>query len=724
MGADLLDHTGSPAEHARVTAAAEGIRAGTGPGVRVGFSSRVRAYLVGGIGGASLVVAAVVQTVQGSWTGGSIVWLGLAVLPLYLVGVFLVRRRPDHPQARRQLLSASCMALGVAIETVVASTYLHDRPGPWFWLVNLVYAEVNLVGTVTGVTLIALYPEGVGERPWIRRTVRGLWGLCAVPPLLLLSHPTLVVDRWLPAPSGLLPNPWAVEWLAPVGGVLAEVSLGYAFASVVGPGLLLWRYRRAGAEQRALMRWLLYTLLTGMALLGLTQVARAAGLAEPWVWDAMIGIVSVATLLMLAVSIVVGVLRYRLFDIDVVFRRSAVFAVLWVAIGVLYVAVTATPGLALGGAIPVELAVLLTIAVAVAFQPVRRWLESWADRWVFGRRVDHYAVLRTLGATLEQSIDLTELVPRLAAAVREGLGARWVRVSLPGDDGTWPAERQVVDGSPDGEPGLTQELRRGEQVIGRIECGPTDGSYTAEDRQLLATLGGQAATAIANVGLAAQLSERLAELDRSRTRILSAQDAERRRIERDIHDGAQQQVVALITKLRLARNQVDRGESPGALLAEMQGDVRELLVELRELAHGIHPPVLSDSGLVAAVEARAGRLPVPVVVRAADGLQRQRFPQDVEGAAYFVVCEALTNVLKHAAASGTEIELAATREVLSIDVSDDGAGFGVPGRGTGLTNTRDRVEALGGRLRIDSRPGAGTRLHAELPLSRPAPAHV
>jgi signal transduction histidine kinase len=291
---------------------------------------------------------------------------------------------------------------------------------------------------------------------------------------------------------------------------------------------------------------------------------------------------------------------------------------------------------------------------------------------------------------------------------------------VPGDGAT----SQATAGAPDGDPEISQDLHRGGQVIGRIECGPKDGGYTAEDGRLLATLAGQAAPAVANVGLAAQLSERLADLERSRTRILNAQDAERRRIERDLHDGAQQQVVALITKLRLARNQVDRGEFPQALLVEMQRDVRELLTELRELAHGIHPPVLSDSGLVAAVEARAGRLPVPVVVRAGNGLQRQRFPEDVEGAAYFVVCEALTNVLKHAAASGTEIDLAATGEVLSIDVRDDGAGFGLPGRGTGLTNTRDRVEALGGRLLIDSRPGAGTRLHAELPLTRPSAAHA
>ena len=161
-------------------------------------------------------------------------------------------------------------------------------------------------------------------------------------------------------------------------------------------------------------------------------------------------------------SIVVGVLRHGLFDIDVVFRRSAVFAVLWLGIGVLYVAVAATPGLALGGNIPVELAVLLTIGVAVAFQPVRRRLESWADRRVFGRRVDHYEVLRTLGTTLEQSIGLTELMPRLAARRPRGSAApRWVRVALPGEGATWPPDLRETAGVPDGDPELSQDLRRG-----------------------------------------------------------------------------------------------------------------------------------------------------------------------------------------------------------------------------------------------------------------------
>jgi signal transduction histidine kinase len=639
------------------------------------------------------------------------------------VGLFLVLRRPDHPQARRLMLSASCLAATVAIEDVVAVLYRDGVPDRWFWLVNLGYGMTGVVGLVAGTTFVALYPEGVPERSWIRRTVRALWALCAIPPLLLFVSPDLVVDPFLPVAFGPVPSPFAVEWLAPLGPVLALASLGYGAPALLGPALLLWRFGRAPAEQRELMRWLLYTLLAAVGLLGLAAVGQANGIGPVWAWDVLISVISVTVMLMLAASIVVGVLRHGLFDIDLVFRRSAVFALLWLGIAAVYVALAAAPGLALGREIPVELAVLLTIAVAVVFQPVRRRVELWADRRVFGRRVDHYEVLRRLGATLEQSIDLVELMPRLADAVRVGLDARWVRVSLPSEGGTWPPDAQVTAGTPVGGAELTQDLCRGGQVIGRMECGPRDGGYTAEDRDLLETLSGQAATALANVGLTTQLSERLEDLARSRSRIVVAQDAERRRIERDIHDGAQQEVVALITKLRLARNQVQRGESPAGLLAEMQGDARELLVELRELAHGIHPPVLSDNGLVAAVEARAGRLPLPVVVRAGDSLRARRLSEDVEGAAYFVICEALTNVLKHAAASEAEICLAATGTALTLDVSDDGGGFASPAAGFGLTNSRDRVEALGGRLLIDSRPGAGTRLHAELPVAEPSGDH-
>jgi signal transduction histidine kinase len=210
---------------------------------------------------------------------------------------------------------------------------------------------------------------------------------------------------------------------------------------------------------------------------------------------------------------------------------------------------------------------------------------------------------------------------------------------------------------------------------------------------------------------------------------VTAQDDERRRIERDIHDGVQQSVVALITKLALVRSQLGRGAVPADdALGELQGDARELLNDLRELAHGIHPPVLSDRGLVAAVEARAGRLPVPVSIRASAVLRERRYGTDTEGAAYYLICEALTNVVKHAAATDTVVDFSAGNGCLHVTVTDNGTGFsgtphdgahdgGTSGRGTGLTNLRDRVEALGGTLQVQTAPGQGTRIRAQLPIT-------
>jgi signal transduction histidine kinase len=155
------------------------------------------------------------------------------------------------------------------------------------------------------------------------------------------------------------------------------------------------------------------------------------------------------------------------------------------------------------------------------------------------------------------------------------------------------------------------------------------------------------------------------------------------------------------------------------VLGELQEDVLELLTDLRELAHGIHPAVLSDQGLVAAVEARADRLTVPVTVRADDEVRTWRLGDDIEGAAYFIVCEALTNVVKHSGATSTEVAFAANSDLLRIDVSDNGAGLlGTNGHGAGLANMRDRVEALGGHLEIGGAAGGGTRLCAELPVAR------
>lgn len=648
-------------------------------------------------------------------------WTSLVVVPIYVVAVWLVRRRPDHPQARRLLLMASSSAVGIAVESLVRPAYDASDPQSWLWAVNLVHQFAQALTVVAAGVLLASYPDGVVERRWQAWVVRVMWWQLAIPPLLLVSRPALVISPYLleVEPLPVLASPFAVAWLAPVGALLEPVFAG-SLGAVAGAVLLLVRFVAADRERRRPMRLLVYTMAAMVPLVLVSAVMIYAGAPSDAFWFRIVELMIIPAALMLPVSIVVGVIRHRLFDIDLVIRRSLAYGVMTVAIAAVYVSVAAAPGLALGDQVPVELAVVLTVLAAVVFQPVRVRLESLADRLVFGQRVNRYQLLTSFGATLEQTVDLADLLPLLATTVRQGLGAPWVRVSLRADQpDTWLAEPRGVDGEPDGDPELTEELRHADDVVGRIECGWKVGGYDRGDRELLATLSVQAATAIANVRLAAHLRDQVAELATSRARIVAAGDTERRRIERDIHDGVQQHVVALIAKLRLTRNRLARGDSSDQLLTELQSDAGELLTDLRELAHGIHPPVLSDGGLVAAVEARVGRLPLDVTVHADADVRARRLGPDVEAAAYFVVCEALTNVVKHARAASAAVDVATVDGSLTLRITDDGTGDRCTlssGSGTGLTNLRDRVEALGGRLHVDARPGEGTRVSADLPV--------
>jgi signal transduction histidine kinase len=227
--------------------------------------------------------------------------------------------------------------------------------------------------------------------------------------------------------------------------------------------------------------------------------------------------------------------------------------------------------------------------------------------------------------------------------------------------------------------------------------------------KLIADLAGQAGLILRNVRL-------IEELRASRQRLVAAQDEERRRLERNIHDGAQQQLVALAVKLRLARTLAGKdGEKAEALLDELQGETQDAMENLRDLARGIYPPLLADRGLAAALEAQARKSPVPVEVDS-DGVGR--YPQEAEAAAYFCVLEALQNVAKYADATGVVVRLAEEEGRLLFSVTDDGVGFD-PDRtpkGSGLQNMADRLEALGGTIRIVSSPGSGTTITGRIPV--------
>ena len=233
-----------------------------------------------------------------------------------------------------------------------------------------------------------------------------------------------------------------------------------------------------------------------------------------------------------------------------------------------------------------------------------------------------------------------------------------------------------------------------------------------DDPELVTAVGAAATLTLENARLQVALRAQLEEVRASRARLVQAEDAERRRIERDLHDGAQQRLLGIRLALQLARDRIGDDAAVEALLAEADGEVGGALEELRALARGIHPAVLTDEGLAPALGALARRAPVPVEV----AVNGERFPPAVEATAYFVACEALANAVKHAGASRVAIDVTRTNGRVAIAVADDGVG-GADADGLGLRGLRDRVEALDGRLEVASPAGGGTRVSAAIPCA-------
>jgi signal transduction histidine kinase len=428
---------------------------------------------------------------------------------------------------------------------------------------------------------------------------------------------------------------------------------------------------------------------------------------------------------------VIAITRYHLYDIDVLISRTVVYAALAAFITAVYVGIVVGVGTLVGsgGRPNLALSIVATAIVAVAFQPVRERLQKVANRLVYGKRATPYEVLSHFSERVAESYAADEVLPRMARVLADGTGAARAGVWLRAGDtlrraASWPVDsvsaqpaRVVDDSIPDlPEADRAVEVRHQGELLGALTVSKRQGeSLTPVEEKLLDDLAAQAGLVLKNVGLTDELLQRLEDLRASRQRLVAAQDDERRRLERNLHDGAQQNLVALKVKLGLAEMLADKDAARSrALLSELKADADEALETLRSLARGIYPPLLADRGLQAALESQVRKATLPVEVEAV-GLAR--YPQEVEAAVYFCCLEALQNVQKYAEAASALLKLDGADGVLTFEVIDNGKGFDAATvkRGAGLTNMTDRIDALGGTFEMSSTPGSGTRVRGSLP---------
>jgi signal transduction histidine kinase len=429
--------------------------------------------------------------------------------------------------------------------------------------------------------------------------------------------------------------------------------------------------------------------------------------------------------------ITVAILKHGLYQIDVIINRTIRYGLISAALTAIYVGIVVGIGTLAGYAGGPLLTAAAALAIAVLFQPLRHRAELLANRIVYGQRATPYQVLSDFAQDMAGQLDADVALDRMASVLAGATGAVrvevWVRIGPQlRPTATWPRgspQPAAVPLTDDSElPVLSSTraiaVRHTGELLGAITLDkPRNEPVSAVEDKLLEHLASQAALVLRNVRLTAELQATIEDLRASRRRLVRAQDEERHRIERDLHDGAQQQLVALAIQLSLLEDAA--GDADGVLetAAELRTGLHAALNDLRALARGIYPPLLADQGLAPALQAQASKAPLPVLIEA-DGIGR--YQRDAEAAVYFCILEALQNVAKYAQASQATVVVSCPDGHLEFSVTDDGAGF-EPAKvthGTGLQGMTDRLAAVGGSLRILSQPEHGTVVSGTLPVAQ------
>ena len=591
------------------------------------------------------------------------------------------------------------------------------------WLANL--GVVAIIGPIAFLFLI--FPTGSPPSRrwgWLLEVMIGAYAVTLV---LFAVTPGRMragfadVESQLTNPIGL-----PLAWKGTVEAITIFFGSIVFIGAIVSTVSLIQRYRGATTEERQQIRWLGWLGgFTAVYVVVFFLLESTGALPEEGVISDL-GFVGLIVLLFVGIPVTCGVaiLKHGLWDLDVVVKKTVQYGFLVAGFTIVVGLVILLAPLALvgvGGSVDPP-TIAIAVLLAIGFTLVRSRARRWANRVVYGQRATPYEVLSEFGERVGETYSTEDVLPRMAQLLGEASGARtatvWLRI---GDEmrveASWPTGVTIPPNVPVRAEELPEfgdeeafEVKHQGELLGALTVLPAaNDPMNPTKEKLIRDMAAQAGLVLRNVRLIEDLRE-------SRRRIVSAQDERARALERNIHDGAQQQLVALSVQLRLAEGIVDRDPAKArVILADLQARTLETLDDLRDLARGIYPPLLADKGLPAALEAQARKSSLPVIVQP-DGVDR--YGPDVESAVYFCCLEALNNVAKYADASTVEIHLADVNGELRFDVIDDGHGFdpSTTDHGTGLQGMADRLDAIGGSIEVDSTPGQGTRVVGRLPI--------
>ena len=558
----------------------------------------------------------------------------------------------------------------------------------------------SLIGEATAGSLalsLLVFPDGrLPSRRWRPALVSLLVGMA-----LLVLAGTLRPGRYA-EPFAQVSNPFGVAGARAAMDAIDFAGWLFVLAGLVlGAAAMVVRLRRARGIERQQLKLVL--------AVGSVAAVVAALLMATWlIWPtghlqlriAVLGVCFASVPLTAGLAI----LRYRLYEIDLLVNHTLVYAVLTLILGAAFAATVVLLGTALGRGSGWVTAIA-TLVAAVAFRPLRTRVQDSVDRR-FNRA--RYDALRRMADFLEDLRAGRSVPEEVEGVLREVLSDPRLRLLFFLPESELYVDTHGIPVSHSPNEGLERvPIERGGQPLGMVLHAASE-----EDPTLLRRVVEAGGLAIEIARLRVELRRQLSEVEASRTRIATAANEERRRIERDLHDGAQQRLVSIGLALRHAQHELGASspERAGQTLDGALAEVAVAIDELRELSHGL-PPAQLDQGLGPAFREFARRTSVPVEVR----IPGERFDPGLEAAAYFIASEGLTNAIKHA--NATRIVLSAGRENgrLVVSVADDGSGGAAPTSGSGLSGLSDRVAAFGGTLHIESSPGAGTTLTAELP---------